>query len=54
VAGVLGKFAVDSRGRIVMNAGHVAALADDPILGGKTLVPYADFIQAVRRSGGEE
>jgi hypothetical protein len=66
VAGALGRFALDSEGSIVLSARHVAALADDPVLfgkrasksvgktGGKTVVPYADFIQAVRRSGGEE
>ena len=54
VAGAMGRFATDSQGRIVLSARHVAALADDPILGGKTVIPYADFIQAVRRSGGEE
>jgi hypothetical protein len=54
VAGAMGRFATDSQGRIVLNARHVAALADDPILGGKTVIPYTDFIQAIRRSGGEE
>ena len=54
VAGSLGRFAIDSRGRIVMSAQHVAALAAEPVLGGKTVVPYADFALAVRRSGGEE
>src|SRR6202043_392253 len=52
VAGAMGRFATDSQGRIVLNARHVAALADDPILGGKTVIPYTDFIQAIRRSGG--
>jgi hypothetical protein len=54
VAGATGRFATDSQGRIVLSPRHVAALADDPILGGKTVIPYADFIQAIRRSGGEE
>jgi hypothetical protein len=62
VAGTLGRFAVDSEGRIMMSAQQAAALAADPVLGvetagitgGKTVVPYAVFIQAVRRSGGEE
>jgi hypothetical protein len=62
VAGGMGRFAMDSQGRIVLSARHVAALADDPILfgktagkpGGKTVIPYADFIQAERRLGGEE
>jgi hypothetical protein len=54
VAGALGRFSVNSQGQIVMSAQHVAALAADPTLGGKTVVPYADFALAVRRSGGEE
>jgi hypothetical protein len=58
VAGAMGRFATDSQGRIVLSAQHAAALADDPVLarktGGKTVIPYADFIQAIRRSGGEE
>ncbi len=54
VAGGIGRFAMDSQGRVVMNAQHVALLAADPILGGKTLVSYADFVQALRRSSGEE
>jgi hypothetical protein len=54
VAGALGRFAVDSQGRIQMNEQHVATLASDPVLGGKTVVPYAVFVQAVQRSSGEE
>jgi len=54
VDGGMGRFAMDSQGRVALSARHAAALADDRILGGKTVVPYAVFIQAVRRSGGEE
>jgi len=54
VAGATGRFVMDSQGRIVMSALHVATFAADPILGGKTLVPYAEFAQAVRRSSREE
>jgi hypothetical protein len=53
VAGAMGRFAMDSQGRIVMSALHVANLAD-PILGGKTVVPYSNFVLAVRRSSGGE
>jgi len=49
VAGAMGRFAMDFQGRIMMSAQHVEAFAADPILGGKTLVPYAEFAQAVRR-----
>jgi hypothetical protein len=54
VAGTMGRFAMNSQGQIVMSAQHVAAFSADPMLGGKTLVPYADFALAVRRSSGEE
>ncbi len=54
VAGALGRFAVDSQGRIAMNPQHVLTLAADPILGGKTTIPYAVFTLAVRRASGEE
>lgn len=52
VAGAMGRFAIDSRGRIVISAQQVAALG--PVLSGKTVVPYGDFVEAVRRSSGEE
>jgi hypothetical protein len=54
VAGAMGRFAMNSQGQIVMSGQHVAALAADPRLGGKTVVPYAEFALAVRRSSGEE
>ncbi len=54
VAGAMGRFALDSQGRIVMNGQHSASLAADPILGRKTVIPYADFARAVRRSSREE
>jgi hypothetical protein len=54
VAGAMGRFAIDSQGKVVMNAQHVATLAADPILGGKTVVPYADFALAVRSSSRKE
>jgi hypothetical protein len=54
VAGAMGRFAMDPHGQIVMNLQHVQTLAADPILGGKTTVPYTDFALAVRRSGGED
>jgi len=54
VAGAMGRFAMDSQGQILMSALHVANLAADPILGGKTVVPYAEFVLAVRRSSGEK
>jgi len=54
VAGAMGRFAMNSQGQVVMTAQHVAAFAADPTLGGETVVPYAEFALAVRRSSGEE
>jgi hypothetical protein len=54
VAGLMGRFAINPQGKIVLNAQNAASLAADPLLGGKRIVPYADFLQAVQRAGGEE
>jgi hypothetical protein len=54
VAGGMGRFAVQSQGKIVISPRHAATLSADPILGGKTTVSYADFALAVRRSSREE
>lgn len=53
VAGAMGRFAMNSQGQVVMNVQHVAALAADPMLSGKTVVPYAQFALAVRRASFE-
>ncbi len=49
VSGALGRLAVDSRGMIVMSPQHIPTFAGDPILGGRTVIPYADFAVAVGR-----
>ena len=54
VAGAMGRLAMDSQGRILMNGQHIAAWGEDPILGGRTVIPYADFARAVRRFRREE
>lgn len=54
VAGSMGRFAMDSQGRILMNGQHVAAWGADPILGARAVIPYADFARAVRRFGHEK
>jgi hypothetical protein len=54
VAGPVGRFTIDPRGRIAMNAQNALALAGEPVIGGKKLIPYADFFHAVRRATGEE
>jgi hypothetical protein len=54
VAGALGRFALNAQGEIVMNPQQIGILATDPILGGKTVVPYADFAWAVRHFSREK
>jgi hypothetical protein len=54
VSGGMGRFAMDPQGRIMIGAQQVAILAANPILRAKTVVPYADFAQAVRHSSGEQ
>lgn len=50
VSGPMGRFSMSSQGNVVLSELHISNLAADPILGGKTLVPYSDFALAVRRS----
>jgi hypothetical protein len=54
VAGAMGRFATNSQGQIMMSPLHIANLAANPLLGGKTVVPHAEFVRAVRRSSREE
>jgi len=54
VAGAMGRFALDTEGRILINGQQSASFMTDPILGGKAVVPYADFVLAVRGSSREE
>lgn len=50
VAGASGRFAVDSQNRIVMSAQNMATFAADPVIGGKTVVPFPDFQRAILRN----
>jgi len=54
VAGAVGRFTIDPQGNLTMNAQNRSALSAEPVIGGRDLVPYTDFIQALRRAGGEE
>ncbi len=54
VAGNVGRFAVDSRDRVLMSAQHRAVFANDPFFQGRELVAYSEFERAVRRVGGKE
>jgi hypothetical protein len=53
VGGAMGRFSIDPQGRIAINAQNAATFAADPLIGGRSIVPYADFARAVQRAGGE-
>lgn len=53
VGGPLGRFSVDSAGRVLLSQLHSSAFAADPVLGGKSRVTFGDFAQGVRRASGE-
>jgi hypothetical protein len=54
VAGKMGRFNLDPRGRVLLSAHHLSAFRDDPYLGGKPRVRFSDFALAVRRACEEE
>ena len=54
VAGGMGRFTIDPRGRVLLSAKHLSAFRADPIVGGKSRVRFSDFAAAVRRAGEEE
>jgi len=53
VSGGVGKFAIDAHGSIVINRLQAVSLAGDPVLAGKTVVSYPEFLLALRRFGWE-
>lgn len=54
VAGAMGRFEIDSWGRVLFTAQHLSAFRQDPVLGGKSRVRLSDFALAVRRASEEE
>jgi hypothetical protein len=52
VAGAIGRFTIDSRGRVLLSAQHLSAFRADPVLGGKSRVTFNDFATAVQRTSG--
>ena len=50
VGGALGRFAIDSRGRVWLSAQHLSAFRTDPVLGGKSRASLSDFARAVQRT----
>jgi hypothetical protein len=53
VAGMAGKFSIDTAGRIRLNAENLSALSLEPMLGGRTIIPYAEFARSALRNDGE-
>ena len=51
VAGALGRFALDPRGRVLLSAQHLSAFRADPVLGGKSQVSLSSLALAVQRAG---
>jgi hypothetical protein len=54
VAGSIGRFTIDPRGRVLLSAQHLSAFREDPVLGGKSRATFSDFALAVRQAGEEE
>jgi hypothetical protein len=54
VAGTMGRFTIDARGRILLSAQYLAAFRADPVLGGRSRVRFSDFALAVRHASEEE
>jgi hypothetical protein len=54
VAGPVGRFALDSAGRVLLSTQHVSAFRTDLVLSGKSRISLDAFAQAVRLVGGEE
>jgi len=50
VGGSLGRFTIDSAGRVLLSEQHLSVFAADPVLGGKSRIPFSDFAQNVRRA----
>jgi len=54
VAGAMGRFTIDPRGRVLLSAQHLSAFRADPVLGGKSRISFSDLALAVHRAGEEE
>lgn len=54
VGGPLGRFDLDSLGRVMLSAQQLSAFRRDPVLGGKSRASFRDFALAVRQATGEE
>ncbi len=53
VLGPIGRFTLDSTGRVMISPQQLPAFHADPVLGGKSRVRFSDFARAVRRAAAE-
>ncbi len=54
VAGPMGRFYIDPKGRVLLSAQHLSAFRTDSVLGGKSRVVFSDFALAVQRASEGE
>ncbi len=54
VGGRMGRFAMDARGQVLLDAEQVSAFQTDSVLGGRSRVLFSDFALAVRRASEED
>jgi hypothetical protein len=54
VGGAMGRFALDASGRVLLSSQQLSAFRRDPVVGGRSRVPFSDFALAVRRASEEE
>ena len=54
VGGSMGRFALDASGRVLLNSHQLSIFRKDPVVGGRSRVPFSDFALAVRRASEEE
>ena len=54
VGGALGRFAIDTKGIILLSPEHISAFRTHPVLGGRSRVRLSDLASAVRQASEEE
>ena len=54
VGWAMGRFSLDSQGRVLLSAQQLSAFQRDPVLGGKLRASFRDFALAVRQATEEE
>jgi hypothetical protein len=54
VGASLGRFRVDTMGRVLLSGQQLSVFLKDPVLGGKSRLRFSDFAWAVRQASEEE